>query len=303
MSNQLDRFISVIVPVFNDSQRLTLCLEALEHQNYPKHLYEVIVVDNASEEDIKSVVIKFQQAKLSYENQPGSYAARNKGISIAKGEILAFTDSDCIPASDWIEKGVNSLLSTPNCGLVAGRINLFFQNPDKPTSVEIFDKIHNLRQKEMLKIFHFGATANVFTFKYVFDNVGLFDSTLKSSGDLDWGERVFAAGYEQVYADDACVEHPARHSFSQIRQKLKRLTGGKFDRMMSENSSPIKIAIDIVETFKPPFRSLYRAWNNEELRSFQHKQKIQFILLMLFARYVVISEKIRLYLGGISARG
>lgn len=186
--------------------------------------------------------------------------------------------------------------------MVAGRIDLFFQNPDKPTSVEIFEKIElNFPQQEKLQELNYGMTANIFTFKHVFEHVGYFDSTLKSGGDREWGQRVFAAGYEQVYADDACVNHPARHSFSELRKRVARLTGGKFDRMMNQKPSPIEIAVDIVETFKPPFRSLYRAWTNQELKN--NQQKLQLILVMFFARYIIISEKIRLYLGGISARG
>lgn len=302
MKNQLDRFVTVIVPVFNDSERLKLCLDSLENQTYPQDLYEVIIIDNASEEDIKSISINFAQTKFCYEGSPGSYTARNKGISLATGEILAFTDSDCIPASDWIEKGVKHLLSTPNCGLVAGRIDLFFQNPERPTPVEIFESIYlNFPQQEKLQELQYGMTANIFTFRHIFDDIGYFDSTLKSGGDRQWGQRVFAAGYEQVYADDARVKHPARHSFLQLQKRVARLTGGKFDKMMSGNPSAIEIAVDIVETFKPPFRSLYRAWANQELKS--NQQKLQVILLIFFERYIVISEKIRLYLGGISARG
>ena len=298
----VQKSITVIIPVYNDSERLKLCLQSLENQSYPKDLYEVIVVDNASQEDIKSVLSQFSQAKYTYESQAGSYVARNQGISIAKGEILAFTDSDCIPASDWIEKGVESLLNTPNCGLVAGRIDLFFKNPDKPTAVELFENIElNFFQHEKLKKHQFGMTANIFTFKDVIDNVGNFDSTLKSGGDRQWGQRVFAAGYEQVYADDARVNHPARHSYSELRKRITRLVGGKYDRMMSKNPSSIDIVKDIVDTFKPPFRSLYRACKNENLNGFH--QKFQFISVMFFARYIDISEKMRLYLGGNSQRG
>ena len=301
-SNLSSLFVSVIIPVYNDSERLKLCLEALENQTYSKDLYEVIVVDNASEEDIKSIVGQFSQAKYTYESQSGSYVARNKGISIARGEILAFTDSDCIPASIWIEKGVYSLQSTPKCGLVAGRIDLFFKNPDKPTGVELFENIElNFLQEQTLKNSHYGMTANIFTFKNVINDVGSFDSTLKSGGDREWGQLVFAAGYKQVYADDALVNHPARHSHSQLRKRITRLVGGKFDRMMSKKPSAIEITKDILETFKPPFRSLYRAWTNKTLNGFD--QKVQFISVMFFARYISISEKMRLYLGGNSQRG
>ena len=295
-------FVSVIIPVFNDSERLKICLQALEKQTYSKDSYEIIVVDNASKEDIKSVVSQFSQAKYTYENQPGSYVARNQGISIAKGEMLAFTDSDCIPASDWIEKGVKNLSSTPKCGLVAGKIELFFQNPNKPTAVELYEKIElNFFQDEKIQKYQFGMTANIFTFKDVINNVGNFDSTLKSGGDQEWGQRVFAAGYKQVYADDALVAHPARHSFPQLNKRITRLVGGKFDRLRSTNPSSIDIAKDIVKTFKPPFRSFYRAWKNDNLNG--SYQKLQFISVMFFARYIVISEKIRLYLGSSSQRG
>ncbi|MBO1348747.1 MAG: glycosyltransferase family 2 protein [Hormoscilla sp. GUM202] len=98
--------VSVIIPVYNDAEPLRTCLECLENQTYPKESYEVIVVDNASQSDTASVVNEFSQAMITYEKKPGSYAARNKGISVAKGEIIAFTDADCIPAADWIEKGV-----------------------------------------------------------------------------------------------------------------------------------------------------------------------------------------------------
>lgn len=58
-----------------------------------------------------------------------------KEYLIAK-DIIAFTDSDCIPAKDWIEKGVRNLLNIPNCGLVAGRD--FFKNPSKPNAIELY---------------------------------------------------------------------------------------------------------------------------------------------------------------------
>lgn len=123
----MERFVSVIIPVFNDAERLKICLTALETQTYPQDCYEEIVVDNGSDESLENIVKQFPQAKLAYCNNPGSYAARNHGISLAKGEILAFTDSDCIPASDWLTMGVKRLVATANCGLVAGKIEIFLK--------------------------------------------------------------------------------------------------------------------------------------------------------------------------------
>lgn len=127
MSNLFYSFVSVVIPVSNDFERLKTCLKALEEQTYPKKLYEVIVVDNGSDEDINPLVIQFSQAFATQESRRGSYTARNKGDSLAKGDVIAFTDSDCIPNCDWIEKGVANLLQVFNCGLVVGKIKVFLK--------------------------------------------------------------------------------------------------------------------------------------------------------------------------------
>lgn len=299
--NTYQQFVSVIIPVFNDSERLKICLQALENQTYPQKFYEIIVVDNGSIENIKVLVNNFAQALTTYENTPGSYAARNQGISIAKGEILAFTDSDCIPALDWIEKGVKSLLNTPNCGLVAGRIDFFFKNPEEPTPVELYESVElSFEQDINIKDKHFGVTANLFTFKHVIDHIGAFNANLKSGGDREWGERVFQAGYQQIYADDVFVKHPARHSFAQLYTRMARFVGGQHDLMMSKNPSLSEIISDFLQALKPPFRSFYRIWKNQQLHGY--KQKLQFISVMFFIRYVVIVEKLGLYFGASSKR-
>ncbi|NJO08484.1 MAG: glycosyltransferase family 2 protein, partial [Leptolyngbyaceae cyanobacterium SL_1_1] len=129
--------VSVIIPVFNDMERLQHCLVALEQQTYPQSHYEVVVIDNGSDNqnEVLALVEQFSQAIAACETVPGSYAARNKGIKVAKGEVIAFTDADCIPAADWIEQGVYWLNQHPGCGLVAGQIELFFKNPERLTPV------------------------------------------------------------------------------------------------------------------------------------------------------------------------
>ena len=145
-------FVSVIIPVYNDTERLNKCLHLLQNQTYPQNRYEVIVVDNGSEENIESIVSNYTQARITDENRPGSYAARNKGISLARGEIIAFTDSDCLPELDWIQKGVANLLKNENCGLVGGKINLFFKDINQPKAVELYESIHEFQQKFYIEI-------------------------------------------------------------------------------------------------------------------------------------------------------
>ncbi len=302
MDNISQPFVSAIVPVYNDSKRLEICLKSLQNQTYPQNLYEIIIVDNGSQENIKEVVSQFSQASITYESRPGSYAARNKGISIAKGEIIAFTDSDCIPALDWIEKGVKSIQSVPNCGLVAGRIDLFFKDAENPTPVELYESIEmSFPQQKSLEKQNYGVTANLFTFKSVIDRVGLFDDTLKSCGDRQWGQRVFAAGYKQIYADDVFIAHPARDSFNELYKRVTRIVGGRYDLLKKNSQSSAEIFKDLLMAFKPPFRSFFRIWSNSKLRG--NKQKLQFTLVMLFVRYTTTWERVRLQFGGEPKRG
>jgi glycosyltransferase involved in cell wall biosynthesis len=222
-------FVSVIIPVYNDAERLEKCLTALSSQTYPKHRFEVIVVDNGSADNPAKLQHTFRHVVFLQEPRPGSYGARNKGIQAAKGDILGFTDSDCIPQQDWILNGVNALRNLPDCGLAAGQVQLFFKNPKRPTATEIYESIHAFDQENMVKKYHHGATANLFTYRRVMDNVGLFNPELKSGGDVEWGKRVFAAGYKQVYAENACVLHPARYSLKDIYKKTRRVEGGLYD--------------------------------------------------------------------------
>ncbi len=291
-------FVSVIVPVLNDSERLRNCLKALENQTYTKSLYEVIVIDNGSHDNIENVVSRYSKAILYHESKPGSYSARNKGLSIAKGDIIAFTDSDCIPAQDWIEKGVANILRAPNCGLLAGKINVFFRNPDKPTSVELYESVTAFQQKDNAECKGFGATANIFTFRDVINHVGNFNDILKSSGDFEWGQRVRSFGYKIVYGEDACVSHPARYSVDEICKKQVRLIEGFYGIIKISKSYPLisflgSVALDLM----PPVVSIPRICSNERFKGLKGiKEKSQIISVFLFIRYYRILEKIRLLL-------
>ncbi|MGB3190501.1 MAG: glycosyltransferase [Limnoraphis sp.] len=300
--NQFDEdFVSVIIPVYNDTKRLKQCLQALEKQTYPPNKYEVIVVDNASEENVKDVVSQFVQARLTFENCPGSYVARNRGISVAQGEILAFTDADCIPKENWIETGCKHLLSLQKPGIVAGNIEIFFQTPSNPTPVELYDSITNLQQKKIAEQAHFAATANLFTFKKLFNEVGLFNQQLKSGGDSEWGKRAYSLGYPIQYAEDCCVAHPARSSFAQLYKKSIRIKGGFYELEKSSKQPDKKIflkeLIKLILKYKPPLIYAARKSFSEE-RAKNNLQKFQIFLITLILHYAGIFERTRLLFGG-----
>lgn len=221
-------FVSVIIPVRDDTERLKKCLSALKDQTYPIDKYEIIVVDNGSKKDPVVDITPFEGGRLEYEQRRGSYAARNKGIRLSRGEVLAFTDSDCIPQHDWIERGVTALLRVPGTVYVSGRIEIFFKDQEKLNSIEMLTAFTMFDQEENKRCKNFGVTANIFTYKRVFDQVGLFNPDLISGGDLEWGNRVIDAGYDLLYAEDVCVKHLAISSLKHLYKREMRLVYGHY---------------------------------------------------------------------------
>lgn len=294
-------FVSVIIPVYNDFSRLEVCLRALEKQTYPQDKYEVIVVDNGSDRPIESVADTFSKVRIAREEKRGSYAARNKGISLARGEVLAFTDSDCIPRAEWLENGVAQLMSVPNCGLVAGKVDIFARDKNRPRASELFDQLFYLDQEHAVNKKHYGATANLFTFRSVVEKVGVFNDELKSSGDSEWGQRVHEHGYALAYAGAASVMHPARESVRALYRKTVRITGGLYDLKNGQRSSGStwKAIFQELRMWKPPVRHLYSILLNrgeKPVGGAGKRAKVALIALLLhYSRRV---EFLRLALGG-----
>jgi len=100
-----DPRISVVIPVYNGEKTLGQCLSSVLNQTYEN--YEVLVVDNNSGDTTKEIIVDFQKKskKIRYlfEGRQSVGQARNAGINMAIGEILLFTDADCILPKNWIE--------------------------------------------------------------------------------------------------------------------------------------------------------------------------------------------------------
>ena len=281
--------VSIIVPTFRDTDCLAMCLAALERQSYPTDRYEVVVVNNCVEDDLQPLVDQFTHVRLCVEAQPGSYAARNKGLAVAKAQVLAFTDADCIPAEDWLEQGIQSLLKVENCGLVAGSIRVFVQDPASPTACELYDKLFAFPQKQYLENDHYGATANVFTYRHVFDQVGLFAAEMKSGGDVEWGKRVHAAGFTLVYAETARIDHPARSSFAALRKKTKRVVDGHYILMQKQLFAKTRFFGGLAADLLLPFRSAPYILSSQGITG---PQKLQLLGISISLRYIKFYDRL-----------
>lgn len=210
---------SVIIPMYNNWEQLQLCLDAIAGQSYPIDDFEIIVVDNASTRKMPLDFRVPENMVIESEAEPGSYAARNRGVKLAKGQFLAFTDSDCIPEKHWLTNA-DKLFRKTGCDSIGGEITIF-RAKDGSEFAYIYEKYYGFRQKEGVPNGK-SCTANHFVKKSVFEAVGGFDNKLKSGGDWEFSRRCVNRGYKMVYGEDVIVLHPARKNLAALLKKHYR---------------------------------------------------------------------------------
>lgn len=229
--------VSVIIPVFNDAAGVAACLHGIETQTCPAEQIEVIVVDNGSEPPL---IIEEQhpfELIVLRHTKPGSYAARNAAVSVARGEVLAFTDADCIPHRQWVEHGLAALASHGRV-IAGGEVRMLA--PEPPTATALYQAVVGFRQKENIEQRLFSVTANLFCKRSDFDVVGPFNEDLLSGGDLEWCWRARAHGIPTTYAPDAIVDTSPRTTLRGAMRQARRVAAGRVHmaRLASTSSPP-----------------------------------------------------------------
>jgi GT2 family glycosyltransferase len=204
-----------------------LCLDALARQNYAPDRVEVIVADNGSpagEAAVREAIAG--RARLVLAPEKGAGPARNAGAAAAEGEVLAFTDADCVPEPGWLAAGVAALAGAD---LVGGRVTVFTQDPDRLSPAEAFECAFAFDNARYVQRLGFTVTANLFCWSSVFADVGGFDNGV--SEDLEWSHRARAKGYRLAYSPEAVVAHPARRTWPELVAKWRRLNAESFALM------------------------------------------------------------------------
>ncbi|NMM42046.1 glycosyltransferase [Pseudoalteromonas arctica] len=283
--------VTVIIPTYYDWERLQLCLHALSKQSYPQEYFEIIVVNNAPKDKAPENLIIPNNCILLDEAKPGSYAARNKALKIAKGDIYAFTDSDCQPKEDWLEVAINFFIDNTEVERIGGEISLFTKN-EKANWFEIYEMFFAFPQKEFVTIDGMAATGNMISKKEAFDKVGNFDANLMSGGDGEWGRRAQKAASQISYLKDCIVYHPTRSSSKDILTKNKRLAGGYLSVAKKRGASSVVSLL--VKGLIPPITAIKRALNKKDQPS---KNKAIAILVCYYLKLSATFEVFRLLTG------
>lgn len=217
--------VSVIVPVHNGAGTLPGLLAALDAQTLPRQRWELLIADDASTDATADVVSAHGAARLirMSENR-GSYAARNAAIDVARGSVLAFTDADCRPRSDWLDKALGDL-DALDADLLAGHIEMSLG--ESPSTAALVDFCRYLDQERTVADIGVAATANLIVRGRVIDRIGPFDARLRSAGDAEFSRRAREAGCRMVYAPGAVVHHDPRRRAREVVRKAYRVGKGR----------------------------------------------------------------------------
>jgi GT2 family glycosyltransferase len=218
--------VSVVVPHYDDLPALSRCLEALERQTFPTDQFEIIVADNNSPQGEAAVAEAIAgRARVIVVTEKGAGAARNGGVIISKGAVIAFTDSDCVPGPRWLEYGVAALAGVD---FVGGAMNVSVERPGALTPEEAFESVFAFDNERYVHRLGFTVSANLLCSRSVFDTVGGF-LPAGIAEDCDWCHRATDAGFKIDYAPSAVVVHPARRDWAELIKKWRWANGDVFN--------------------------------------------------------------------------
>ncbi len=222
--------VSVIIPIYNGERDIPPLMDCLQAQTYPRDRVEYLLVDNHSTDHtakrLKAAMAiangtGFQFRYLSEVDIQSSYAARNRGVYEAQGEVLAFTDADCRPQPQWLADLVEPF-GEPEVGWVVGDI---IGAPGKTLLERFAIHTETLAQKHTLShsFAPYGQTANLAVRRPVFDEVGLFRSYLTTGGDADFCWRIYrGTNWQLRSAPTAIVEHCHRSTWRELASQWRR---------------------------------------------------------------------------------
>lgn len=197
--------ISVIIPTFNGEQRIEKCINALSVQDYGQD-FEIIVVDDGSIDNTVEVLTKYSNVKVISQNNQGPAAARNNGASQASGEIILFTDDDCIPQENWLSEMLLPF-KDENISGVKGAYKSTQKSPvARFVQYEYEEKYRYMNQFEYID---FIDTYSAAYKKEVFRKFNGFnaDFPVACAEDVELSFRIANAGHKLVFNPNAIVEH------------------------------------------------------------------------------------------------
>jgi glycosyltransferase involved in cell wall biosynthesis len=211
---KVDNLVSVVVCTYNRAAKLEKCLDALLAMNEPDGIrWEVVCVDSSTD-GTKLIVEEFARhsripIRYVFESDLRLSCARNAGLRHALGDILAFTDDDCLVDPNWLVNIWKAFDEDASLAMLGGRLELR-NNDDLPISVRLCKERVTLGLANFLNLI---GTSNMAFRRRVISRVGMFDpefgpgSSLLGAEDSDFVYRGLKAGFKTIYDPDVLAFH------------------------------------------------------------------------------------------------
>ena len=206
--------VSIIVPVRNRPDEIGHCLTSLLRLDYPEEKTEIIVVDDASDDDTPRVVEGFPVTLHRMRERQGASACRNWGARHSDGEILCFLDSDCSADRSWL-KELLPVFRRPEVGAAGGLVD----SHDDRTALDRYEKVKSAlhmgrhpTDSSMGNRFFYLPSCNLAVRRETFQNVGGFNECLEVGEDVDLCWRITDMGRIVEYRPSARISHKHRNS-------------------------------------------------------------------------------------------
>ncbi len=210
--------LSVILASYNRCQSLLRFLEELSKQVVPQEVeWEVLIVDNNSSDATRDLVLPLVEAnperfKYVLESRQGKSLALNTGVRVAAGDVLVFTDDDCVPDPHWLASIAGEFGADKRIDAVGGRVELYDPS-HKPFTILTARERATINSAGQLLIRPKIFGCNMAFRRSVFDVVGEFDpllgpgARLGTSEDADFLYRTLREGFTIIYSPQVLVYH------------------------------------------------------------------------------------------------
>jgi cellulose synthase/poly-beta-1,6-N-acetylglucosamine synthase-like glycosyltransferase len=225
-------FVSIAIATRNESRFIANCLDSLRALDYPKDRVNIIVVDGLSNDNTQEIAHSYG-VKVAMNPKATEPAGRKLGVGLATGDLIAFTDADCVVDRNWLRNSLRYFVNEKVAGV--GGINL------TPRTEEAFGKAvgfvfslalsapgtyHARILKEVRRVPSL-PWCNAIYRRAILERVTPIDDSLLTAADAELNQRINAMGYELLYTPDVLVWHHRRCTPAGLWSQLRGYAIGR----------------------------------------------------------------------------
>jgi len=225
-------FISIIIPMRNAERTLKACLDSLVNLNYPKSKLEIILLDGMSTDKSRQIASEYN-VKLISNPKISIASGRNLGFHIAKGDLIAFTDADCMLDRNWLANSIKYFDDSSVAGITGPIRTPSDQNSFAKAvaflfslSVSVAGSTHKENQANVREVDDF-PTCNAIYRREALNKVMPLDEDLFSGSDMELNIKLRRLGYKLLAVPDVVVWHYKRETPKAFLRQVYRYGIGR----------------------------------------------------------------------------